>query len=333
MNKQKKIMGSLFSGIGGFELAGTWLSWQVAFHCEIEAFPRQVLQYYWPNAQSYTDIKTTDFTKYANKIDVLTGGFPCQPFSVAGNRTGTEDNRYLWPEYLRAIRQIKPATVVGENVTGIFSMAEREVFARVEGKTITRYADVDKYEAVYIRQEKMLVASICEDLEKEGYKVQPFVIPAAGVGAPHRRNRVWFVAHATIYGRQRRRQAAEAENRHQARPQHAGQLEGGFERPCSNGATANSFYQRLQRDEQHRKHQNKNKTGKTSFHGAIAQFCRCGYWQNFPTQPPVCGRNDGLSAQLDGITFSKWRSESIKAYGNAIVPQVAYQIFKAINNL
>ena len=95
--------GSLFSGIGGFDLAAEWMGWTNVFHCEWMEFPRKVLDYHFPDADSHIDICKTDFKKYANKIDILTGGFPCQPFSLAGKRKGTDDERYLWGEMLRAI--------------------------------------------------------------------------------------------------------------------------------------------------------------------------------------------------------------------------------------
>lgn len=99
---------SVFSGIGGAELAASWMGWKNLFHCEIQQFPRQVLDYWFPNSESYEDITKTTFTKWKGKVDVLTGGFPCQPFSYAGSRKGAEDDRYLWPEMLRAIREIQP---------------------------------------------------------------------------------------------------------------------------------------------------------------------------------------------------------------------------------
>ena len=89
------IHGSLFSGIGGFDLASEWMEWQNAFHCEYNPFCQRVLKYYWPNAATYTDIRETDFTIWRNRIDILTGGFPCQPYSTAGKRKGKEDDRHL----------------------------------------------------------------------------------------------------------------------------------------------------------------------------------------------------------------------------------------------
>ena len=116
--------GSLFSGIGGPEVAAEMMGWENVFHCDINPFGRKVLDYWYPNSKSYEDITKTDFTEWRGKIDVLTGGFPCQPFSVAGKRKGADDNRYLWPHMLRAIREIRPAWVVGENVAGILTMVQ-----------------------------------------------------------------------------------------------------------------------------------------------------------------------------------------------------------------
>jgi DNA (cytosine-5)-methyltransferase 1 len=160
--------GSLFSGIGGFDLAAEWMGWENVFHCEWMEFPRKVLDYYFPNADSHIDICKTDFQKYANKIDILTGGFPCQPFSMAGKRKGTDDERYLWGEMLRAVQEIKPKFVIAENVFGITNIDGGMVFEQV-----------------------------CLDLETQGYEVQSFIIPAAAKNAPHRRDRVWFVAFNT----------------------------------------------------------------------------------------------------------------------------------------
>ena len=111
--------GSLFSGIGGFDLAAQWLGWENIFHCEINPFCQIVLKYHFPNSIQHHDITKTDFTIYRGRIDVLTGGFPCQPFSVAGKQLGTEDDRHLWPEMLRVIREVAPEWIVGENVRGL----------------------------------------------------------------------------------------------------------------------------------------------------------------------------------------------------------------------
>jgi len=159
--------GSLFSGIGGFDLAASWMGWENMFHCEWNQFGQKVLKYYWPNAISYDDICKTDFTIWRGKIDILTTGFPCQPFSTAGEQRGAEDERYLWEESIRAIRECKAAYVVAENVRGITSRKFEDVFEQ-----------------------------ICTSLEAEGYEVQPIIIPASSVGAEHERYRVWIIAYS-----------------------------------------------------------------------------------------------------------------------------------------
>lgn len=180
---------SLFSGIGGAEVAASMMGWQNLFHCEIQEFPRKVLQYWFPNSESYEDITKTDFHQWQGKVDVLTGGFPCQPFSLAGRRKGADDNRYLWPQMLRAIRQIHPTWVVGENVAGIKTMVESCQVTKM-GRT----DDLFEENYIYREESRFTLDKICADLEAEGYSVQPIVIPACSVGAPHRRDRVWIVA-------------------------------------------------------------------------------------------------------------------------------------------
>jgi hypothetical protein len=112
---------SLFSGIGGFDLAAEWAGWENVFHCEWNPFGQRVLKHHFPNSISYHDIKKTDFTIHANKIDILTGGFPCQPYSSAGKRLGKADERHLFPEMLRCIKEVKPRWIIGENVRGLVS--------------------------------------------------------------------------------------------------------------------------------------------------------------------------------------------------------------------
>ena len=268
---------SLFSGIGGAELAASWLGWTNMFHCEIQEFQRKVLEYWFPNSISYEDITKTDFKEWRGQIDILTGGFPCQPFSVAGKRKGAEDNRYLWGEMLRAIRQIQPTWVVGENVNGILSMVQ-------PGKEtkLGRTDDLFDENFIYRKEQKFTIDAICEDLESAGYSVQPIVIPACAVGAPHRRDRVWIVAHAK---------------------------------------GARSARELFGKQEQIQSDRQNCRIDKSDF--------RC-----FPTQSPICNRNDGLPFRVADLTisFPKWRSKSIEALGNAWVPQVAFEVFKAIEN-
>ena len=153
--------GSLFSGIGGFDLASEWMGWENVFHCELLKQNRVVLNYNYPEAESYADIKQTNFSVYRGRIEILTGGFPCQPYSALGKQLGKDDERHLWPEYLSAIREIRPKWVVGENVLGIIGWDSGLVFEEIQ-----------------------------VDLENEGYEVQSFVLPAAGVNALHQRYRV-----------------------------------------------------------------------------------------------------------------------------------------------
>lgn len=302
--------GSLFSGIGGFDIAAKWVGWENIFNCEINEFCRKILKYHFPNAEQYKDITKTDFSKWNGQIDVLSGGFPCQPFSVAGKRKGTDDNRYLWAEMLRVIHEIQPAWIVGENVAGIVSMVQPSKEVEVANEHVIFGEDYRK--RVLLRQQ-YIVEKICEDIEREGYSVQPIIIPACAVGAPHRRDRVWFIANRTDTG---------IENMQ-----------------CERQDRTHSYVyapdSKSKQSEQHKSKQFKNckKEQREFGRSGVENDSRYAMrdWKNFPTQSPICRGNDGLSNKLDGISFPKWRTESIKAFGNAIVPQVAYEIFKAIN--
>ncbi len=163
--------GSLFSGIGGFDLAAEWMGWENVFHCEINDFGKKILKYYWPEAITYDDIKKTDFSIHRGQIDILTGGFPCQPYSTAGMRKGKDDDRHLWPEMLRAIWEIQPTWIVGENVRGFTNWNGGMVFDEVQS-----------------------------DLEAKGYEVLPFILPSASIGANNIRERVWFLAYSNSVG-------------------------------------------------------------------------------------------------------------------------------------
>lgn len=302
---------SLFSGIGGFDLAADRMGWQNVFNCEIDPFCRRVLAYHFPDAKQYEDVKTTDFTIHRGRIDVLTGGFPCQPFSLAGKRKGSDDNRYLWPEMLRAIREIEPRWVVGENVFGIINWSDGMVFEQVQS-----------------------------DLEDAGYEVQPYIIPACAVDAPHRRDRVWFVAHrrdvenTLCDGRKREpRNGEEESDKWQQRMPCTGDSEWlcNEERVIASDLSCSGQPSRppLPRTRE---------TGR----GDSRDVWRWDF-SKFPTQSPVCGGDDGFSDRLDACPvpgwlkvnkrwrFSGWwRKESIKAYGNAVVPQIPYLIFNTI---
>lgn len=333
---------SIFSGIGGAELAAQWMGWKNAFHCEIQEFQRKVLEYWFPDSISYEDITKTDFSAWRGKLDVLTGGFPCQPFSVAGKRKGAEDNRYLWTEMLRAIRQIQPTWVVGENVVGLLSMVQ-------PGKAIKvgRTDDLFNENFIYRAQQQFTIDAICEDLEQAGYPVQPIVIPACAVGAPHRRDRVWIVAHradARSKDLQQRGQDGISEFGFATDAKFGGgqKMVKEIQSEIADGQRINSISCKRSSSDTERKRRLtcKYDDGKSE----IAQEKECwakqlsgadkpqSWWREFPSVSPVCNGNDGLPFRVDDLTisFSKWRSKSIEALGNAWVPQIAFEIFKAI---
>ena len=300
--------GSLFSGIGGFDLAAQWCGWQNIFQVEINNFCQKVLIKNFPAVKRYKDIKEFDGTEYRGAIDIISGGFPCQPFSVAGKRKGTEDDRSLWHEMFRIIKEIKPHWIVGENVAGIVNMELNNVLA---------------------------------DLEGEGYETQTFIIPACAVGAPHRRDRVWIVANNEKQfnwqdlSKSNKRQVQEfrncveqanicysvSESRWQEPKTGMGMernvLQGQEWQENSNRVetpgndVANSESKRLERS---------NATGNTCTNGRNLQYTRNNWWS---TEPDVGRVAHGIPRRVDRL----------KSLGNAIVPQVAFEIFKRIDQL
>lgn len=223
----------LFSGIGGFALAAKWAGWETVAFCEKEQYAKRVLGRHWPNVPVIEDIRNI-----TEKIgcDILTGGFPCQPFSVAGKQKSTADDRHLWPELLRVIALERPTWIVAENVPGIVGLALDQVLA---------------------------------DLESAGYSSRALIIPACAVDAPHRRDRVWIMAHS-------------ASTRCGARS----------ELQLKDGATGNAYHSSERSDS--------------------------GQWF---AEPSVGRVANGIPSRVDRL----------RGLGNAIVPQVAYQLFKFIN--
>lgn len=327
---------SLFSGIGGFDLAAEWAGWTNVASCEINPFGRRHLAYYWPHAYHHDDIKTLTGDIIEHEAQkrygpdwrtdgvILSGGFPCQPYSLAGKRLGKEDERHLWPEMLRVIREIKPDWIVGENVFGLINWSDGLVFNEVQ-----------------------------TDLEAQGYEVQAFVLPACAADAPHRRDRVWIVAkfientmrsgcllgqpkqEGTKDGQQRNigagncngfclseRTTTYAANIGQKQPWDTRERRSGLEDSRSDEKRFSAYANGIGQPGEKHGHQESGFSGENS--KGIS-------WHDFPTQSPICSRDDGFSGRLDGITFSKWRNESIKAAGNAIVPAIAYRIFDTIN--
>lgn len=390
---------SVFSGIGGPEVAATMLGWENQFHCEINEFGRKVLDYWYPNSKSYEDITKTDFTEWRGRVDVLTGGFPCQPFSYAGRRKGAEDDRYLWPSMYRAIDEIQPTWVVAENVAGILTMVEQGEVSKMAG-TASLFDAFDDLRGRYELRETFTLQRICTDLESHGYAVQPVLVPACAVGAPHRRDRVFIVARRlnqrenetvlqskrTICNTANERQRGTSVGR--AAGEVCGKVreEGNNAELCvstetsgSDGHAANTDSHRGCEVDEHMESEladgakpvsnggqrnvadtfgGDNRTsceGRgieskgqditqaerrwrewSEWTGGLFTIPQCDElgirWQNFPSVSPVHRGNDGLPFDVDCLTisFGKWRTEALKAYGNAIVPQVMYEIFRAI---
>lgn len=286
INGRMKHLG-LFEGIGGFSLAARWMGWDTIAWCEINPFCQKVLKHHFPNATGHDDITATDFTIYWGQCDILTGGFPCQPYSTAGKRLGTADERHLWPEMLRAIREIKPRWVVGENVSGLINWNGGLVFEQVQ-----------------------------TDLEAEGYEVQAFILPACGVNAPHRRDRIWFVAHSESSGMHGEKGNVREANGGQ-RAELLSKLKQSGGRYGIEALTPYAGGEGLER--------------RGWEWGGSEQRGEGHSWALWPTQSPICNGNDGIPSELDGITFPKWRQESLKGGGNAVVPQIPFMIYKAIS--
>lgn len=289
----------LFEGIGGFSLAAHWMGWETVAWVEINPDCQKVLRARFQQAIGFDNILNFKGEYFANRIDILTGGFPCQTFSLAGK--GAVDLS-LWKEMFRVIQEVKPRWVVAENVYGLL--------ARKKG-----YA----------------LEVVCSDLESQGYAVlPPVIIPACSVGAPHRRDRVWIIAYTNCDGHELRefgeggrqaRQSEIKENKWQwIRSEPWGTPE--------SGRIADPHTPRLQNRIQSEQYCIPREA--TTFKGR--EFTRTypkSDWLQFPTVSPISTRNDGLPGKLDR-TDARLRTKSIKGGGNAIVPQVAFEIFKAI---
>ena len=241
---------SLFSGIGGLDLAAEWAEFKTIGQCEWADYPTKVLEKHWPGVPRWRDIRTLTLEDFYARtglrtVDVISGGFPCQPHSVAGKRAGKNDERHLWPEFMRIVRELQLSFVIGENVNGILSTIHE---------------------------------SVCADMESEGYEVRTFSVPAYAVGAHHERYRVFIIG------------IAKSQSRLQAHTQ----------------ANANGTLRETR------------------------EYTMFKPWDNLPGaywtvhKPPICGMVDGLPCGM-----AEYKS-MMMALGNAVVPQQAYPIFKAI---
>ena len=286
----------LFSGIGGFSLGleSTGFFETIGF-VEKDKFCQKVLKKHWSNINIEEDIRNVKGEKYA--AEVITGGFPCQPFSVAGKRKSTADDRYLWDEMLRVIRETKPRWVIGENVEGIVNI-----------------------------NEGMVLRQVLNDLENEGFKSQCIIIPASGIGAWHQRKRIWIVANSDSnryvseirggYAEEKRIPVQDRQKDSTSR-----QSIGASDVWETNKEyVPNTNVKRLER------HRNKYKLRKTkqekNFIWSSNDGTKKSWWQ---VESEFCGVPNGVSYELD-----KDRSNRIKALGNSIVPQIARQIGLAI---
>lgn len=318
----------LFAGIGGFSLAlDTVFHDQKIEHifCEWEAFPTAVLKKHWPNGTYYGDIadlvadterkvwerelrqtkgqhRLRDRSREDKDLTILTGGFPCQPFSVAGRRQGTSDDRYKWPDMFAVIRNVRPDWVIAENVRGLVTW-----------------------------NDGMVLETVCADLESEGYEVQPIVIPAVSVGAPHRRDRVWIIANRNSErGSARLREVQETNGEISQRNDNAKSSD-------SNKQLASYSRQQLRKQRSSKRVEADTTIGATRSEANQRkhQHTWADDWREVAFATCYDGVDDGIPRRMDGVTISasKHRKERLKACGNAIVPQVAMEIFKSIRQV
>ena len=285
----------LFSGIGGFSYAAEQFGIKTIGFVEKDEFCQKVLKKHWKNVPIESDIRNVKGDNYGTAT-IVSGGFPCQPFSVAGKRKGQDDDRYLWDETIRVVAECKPRWFIGENVDGLVNI-----------------------------QEGMVLRQVQDDLEKEGFQVQCLVIPASGVGAWHQRKRIWIIGHNVsntnsweLHGcMSTSRLCGEKlkgldSNEEKDRNEIWSETERCGEQVADRGNVSDSDKQRTQI-------QIKGKQPSIKMSGSTEQKS---WWQ---AQSELCGVPNGVSYELHSD-----RTNRIKALGNSIVPQIAEQLFKSI---
>jgi len=275
---------SLFTGIGGIDLAAEWVGFTTVGQCEISDYPYKVLCKHWPNVPKWRDIKDVTIESIRREgienITLLSGGFPCQPFSTSGKRGGKSDDRFLWPEMFRVIQELKPTWIVGENVAGFVSMALDQTLV---------------------------------NLESEGYTTTTFIIPACGVGAYHKRDRCFVVAHSKYNGLYGTKESESTRTRN-----------GVPERESRTEQPTRSDYDTVgETVVAHDECSNQSQCGTAGRVGGFGKSVPRGFNVPGTTTPIVCGRNDGILNRMDRI----------KCLGNAVVPQQVYPIMKAIYDI
>ena len=305
---------SLFSGIGGLDLAAEMAGFVTVGQCEWGDYQTKILEKHWPDVPRWRDIRTLtggDFFQRTGlrTVDLISGGFPCQPFSQAGKRRGTDDDRYLWPEMCRVISELRPTWVLGENVPGIVNLA---------------------------------LDTVLSDLEAQGYKSQTFIIPACGVDAPHKRNRVailaysidrcgtmrwnWELQNASEDGREgadhrRGTEATFSGEWREDKPGASGMADG--IRTTVHQVGSNSDSIRLQRcaDIEILEFTNRSSREREPVPAQSPRTCGMhSAWENWPDEPELDRVADGIPNRMDRI----------KCLGNAVVPQQFYPFFEAI---
>jgi len=281
----------LFSGIGGFSLAATW-TWgnklEIVSFCEIDKFCQKVLNKNFPNIPVHDDIKTLKGDSFG-AIDIITGGFPCQPFSVAGKQKGKQDDRYLWSEMFRIIQEARATWVIGENVPGIINMALDDVLA---------------------------------DLEAEGYEAQTFIVPACAKDALHRRDRVWIMAYSECHEhRNKKRRIITKTQRIQKQIK---------ETDCSTRQSGRTGSIRISNkkhvpnidDEHSKKLFRRNKLEETTRKETLGRRNKSNRWK-WQTESRLVRVAHGIPNRVDRL----------KSLGNAIVPQIACELFNIIKKI
>jgi DNA (cytosine-5)-methyltransferase 1 len=281
-SKNEKTHLDLFSGIGGFALAARWNGYRTVGFCDNEQYAQAVLKKHWPEVQCHKDIREVRGELYAG-VTLLTGGFPCQPFSVAGKQRGKDDNRYLWPEMLRVIQEAKPTWIIGENVAGIVNLA---------------------------------LDQVCADLEDQGYEVEPIIIPACAVDAPHRRDRVWIVGHSKLDGLTASKTSGGLLDQSEEQRGKVKEWESSGA-SCTSSDVADSVSERGCSGNSEREYAEdagqSSRDSRDNSRGVATWLA----------EPSICRVANGVPN----------RSHRLKGLGNAIVPQVASEIIRCINQV
>lgn len=296
---------SLFSGIGGLDLAAEWAGIETVAFCENADFPKKVLKKQWPTVPQFEDVKQLDIQLLessgidARTIGIIHGGFPCQPFSLAGKGKAENDDRYLWYEFARLVKEIQPRWVVGENVANFVNM-ELE-------RTLT-------------------------DLESEGYETQTFIIPAAAVDAKHQRSRTFVVAHSdSLWEQQSKRSIGDIWGWFGDRSEIMAYSESNSSGGLSSGAPAEeSRFKFGGEDVAHTDSERRGQVEQYDRGGAEKEKAIRSSWE----RRIQCGGGTSwweLEPELGRVAHGvPNRVDRLKSLGNAVVPQQAFPIFAAI---